>query len=353
MIGIIVPTKNRSDFMIRLVNYYANINSPYTLYIGDSSDKDHSERILTVVKRRENKIKIVYKYYPDTIFSPECVKGPAVIKELLGITTEKYAAFCCDDDFLVPNSLGECALFLEANSDYSTAQGKAALFTLSCEGAYGQIESLGAYKIKESRGQTPSDRLDHFLGDYWVPQFSVHRTKEFLEDHDNVEKLTEMGFCELLPNCRSIVRGKSKRLDCFYLVRQVHSQRWPHPPTLLDAILQSTWQPSFQIYSDTLTAVLMAEEGLSQEIALDIVKQAFGKYLGRGFCRMLRTHKRSRLSYFKDIVKHNSMLKQIHYQILSSFPIFKKGINLPRLLNPSSKYYEDFIPIYKEIARNS
>ena len=54
---------------------------------------------------------------------------------------------------------------------------------------------------------------------------SVHRTKEFIEDIEPVELYTDANFDELLVNSLSIIRGKSKQIDCFYLARQ-----YPRPP---------------------------------------------------------------------------------------------------------------------------
>ena len=37
-VAILIPTKNRSEFLIRQLKYYASVDSVHPIYIGDSSD---------------------------------------------------------------------------------------------------------------------------------------------------------------------------------------------------------------------------------------------------------------------------------------------------------------------------
>ena len=100
MLGIIIPTLNRSDYIIRQLYYYARVNCPYTIYIGDSSDTEHFEKAVSAIGKLSHRIKVVH-----TKISPELVSH-AVVKQLTDIVKEKYIAYIGDDDFFVPNSLG-------------------------------------------------------------------------------------------------------------------------------------------------------------------------------------------------------------------------------------------------------
>ena len=44
-VGILIPTKDRPDFIIRLLNYYQKNEIKHSLYIGDSSNLDNSKKI--------------------------------------------------------------------------------------------------------------------------------------------------------------------------------------------------------------------------------------------------------------------------------------------------------------------
>ena len=51
MLGILIPTLNRSDFVVRQLNYYASVNCHYTIYLGDSSNAHHLEAVLSAIER--------------------------------------------------------------------------------------------------------------------------------------------------------------------------------------------------------------------------------------------------------------------------------------------------------------
>ena len=148
MLGIITPTKNRSEFVIRELYYYASVECPYTIYLGDSSEEEHREKVLSVIDKLKGNLNVVYQYYPDT-------NGHVAMKKLAEIVSEKYMVLSPDDDFLVPNSLRQCVDFLEINPDYATAQGNAILLTLGKIGAYGNIQWCGPYSLRDNQYETP------------------------------------------------------------------------------------------------------------------------------------------------------------------------------------------------------
>ena len=44
-VAILIPTKNRIDFVIRMIKYYVSINSPHPIFIADASS-DSSEELV-------------------------------------------------------------------------------------------------------------------------------------------------------------------------------------------------------------------------------------------------------------------------------------------------------------------
>ena len=120
-LGIIVPTMNRPDFVIRQLNYYASLNSPHTLYYSDASASENSKKIREEIDKLKNKLNIVY------LVSPAGNSIRSVI-QLLSSVRQKYVAFLGDDDYWVPDALSQCAEFLEKNPDYETAITKSLSF---------------------------------------------------------------------------------------------------------------------------------------------------------------------------------------------------------------------------------
>ena len=140
---------------------------------------------------------------------------------------EKYCAYSGDDDFLIPKSIDKCTNFLEENNDYRTAQGKSMIFYFKKDGVYGNKIYSGAYlKNTSIEFEKSSDRAIHFGKNYFTPVFSVRRTKEYLQDLKNFDIIPDKNFGELIQCFSTICNGKSKELDCLYLVRQVHNKRY-------------------------------------------------------------------------------------------------------------------------------
>ncbi len=345
MLGIIIPTKNRSDFITNQLFYYAAVESPYTIYIGDSSDKTHLEKTLLVIEKLKKQIKVVHKHYPGT-------NAPAALKNLSGIVQEKYVAMAGDDDFLIPNSLEKCIEFLEGNQDYATVQGKAVLYTLDRAGAYGRIESFGGYNLGENEYKTPNQRLVYFLSNYWVPEFSVRRTENHIQACDRRDIINDSGFAEIVTSCVSMIQGKSRKLDCLYLIRQVHNQRDQGCKSALDWITNRNWQPAFQIFHDRVVEALMQYEDITRETASDIVKQAFWKYFAGGVCRKFQKQKafQKRIIAFRERVKRIPGIKYLYINIRSKIPGSQNAFYLENLLKSSSPYHKDFMPVYNVIT---
>ena len=122
-VAILIPTRNRSGFVERLVKYYASVKSPHTLYIGDASESFHIEQTKKIVSRYSHDISVVHFSWP----------GLSAHETMIGLaeeSRESYCAFVGDDDFLVSDSLTKCAIFLDSNPSFRTAQGKALIFSL-------------------------------------------------------------------------------------------------------------------------------------------------------------------------------------------------------------------------------
>ncbi|QUX97722.1 hypothetical protein C0J08_20920 [Marinomonas sp. CT5] len=343
MLGIVIPTMNRSEFVIRQLNYYAEVGSPFTVYVGDSSNQEHIDKMLLAIENLKGKLKVVYKLYPN-------VSGPMCLKNLIGIVEENYAAFSGDDDFLVPRFLSKGVDFLEKNPEYRTVQGKGISFELTNVGPYGKQMAVTPYYLKNAEEETPSQRLQAFLANYWVPLFSVHRTSEFLEDHANLEKLTDIAFTEIMANCCTIISGKSKLLDDLYVVRQCHPQR--HLLAKHQKWIESEqWQPSYEVFLETLQDALVKAENISPEDALSTIKESFDLYLHKNEAKErqnLNQKKSSVKSYLKEYFPG---LKTGYLRVKSFFPQESSAISLDSLKSKSSPYNPDFMPLYKTITQ--
>lgn len=349
-VAILIPTMNRADYVIRLLRYYASVDCPHTIYIGDSSNQENSEKIKNEIIKLENKINIIYRYLPNL------TKGSAdAAKHLLSIVKEKYSCYNCDDDYQVPNSLTICAEFLENNPDYATAGGYSVIFRLKNNGVYGDLDNLNDCALPKILNNTASERLVNFLSDNFVPLFYVNRTDQLLKSHEHVSDIKDHMFgSEIVPCALSITAGKSTTLDCLGYMRQMHDQhRVQLEPS--EWITSPDWNESYKIYEHALSESISKKDGIPLENAKKIARKAFTGQLIKWLSAEQRNYGSS-----KSIPKRNykNIVKSIRSKISKNFPFLKSIYRTqirPRLtekkelyaeiLKPESKYHKNFKPV--------
>ena len=108
-VAIIVPTKDRLDFVIRLINYYVSINSPHPIFIGDASNQSSEELVL---KAAQDKLDVYYFHWEKLNDRKTMIK---LAEKASKTNYLNYCAFHGDDDFFIPESLSKCAEFLDNN----------------------------------------------------------------------------------------------------------------------------------------------------------------------------------------------------------------------------------------------
>ena len=278
IVANLIPTKNRSEFLIRQLRYYASVESPHPVYIGVASDKDHRRKNEEEIENLSDRVSINYYHWPEK-------NDRETIASLGESVKENYCAFAGDDDFLIPDSLTQCAEFLGQNLEYRTAQGRAILFSLAESSAYGTFSRVGAYwRKKGMEAESGHERILEFGRNYWVPQFSVHRTNEFVDDSIQYKDISDKSFGELLHSFTFICKGKSRFVDCLYMVRQDHDTRYTLPDAF-NWITRVDWNPSYQTFRNSLVFALMETDDISEEKAQGSVNQAFRAYLSLRFSR--------------------------------------------------------------------
>jgi len=342
MITLLVPTMNRSDFLIRMLRYYDDIGFEGCICIGDSSSPEHVERTKRVIEILRGRLNIIYREYPD-------LNDAVCLKRLLDFVSTPYAAFVADDDFLVPNALNQCAKFLGEHPDYVAAHGIGIAITLDSKGLYGQITQCGLYRQPVIEAKSASQRLDDHLNHYSVALFSVHRIESWRAMYRDVHLLKDKSFgSELLPCCKSVILGKPKELDCLYVVRQMHTQRYLLPDEH-DWITSPEWHSSYMVFRDSLAETLALQDNISIEKAREVVKQAFRSYLA--MCLSYQPNfRRDFYNRWRQIAGTIPGARCM-WQLLRSLRTkqhFK--LSLRELLKSSSPYHTDFMPIYKALT---
>lgn len=343
-ISITIPTFNRPDFIARLLHYYAETQFKGVLLIGDSSNTNHIEQTKKIIAQFKEKLCIEYHLCPN-------MSEPETSVALILKVETPYVAWLPDDDFLLPRGLVQCATFLEENPDYSVAYGTSAMIILEKTGPFGKLHSAGPYGgARDVPHEKAQHRLLNHFSNYFVLSFGLHRTPQMKEAYSRIADVADKGVAEILATCFFVLQGKIKALDCLYLVRQGHDQRYLLPD-IYDWVLRSDWFSSYQIFYDQLSTKLAQQDGISKKEASEVVKRAFWLYLANGFssrwrCRYAVNY--SEKDAAKNILKNVPGARQLWQQMRSFLPAGK--FSLPALLRKTSPYHNDFMPILHSVT---
>lgn len=346
--GIFIPTMNRVDFVIRQIRYYASVQCLHTIYIGDSSPKEESERINSEIKNLGDRIKAKYYHLPG--YSSWQAHNYLVSK-----IEEKYTCYSGDDDYQIPGSITKCIEFLENNPDYTSASGHAVSFRLQEIGPYGNLKRLADYPRQQIEDNTASERIINFFNKYYVTHFSVNRSEIMKKSWQSGEKITDMAFgAEILPTSLPLIDGKSKILDCFGFVRQIHDKQYYNLSNTYTWITNPKWYESYKIFENIMAENLVRKDNISMNDALRVTHQAFWAYLQK----YLTKEYNDLYSPKKREGGYKNMRNSVRTRIIAMFPSLKylyriqikpqitgkKELNF-EVLQSDSPYYKDFKPI--------
>lgn len=329
--GIIIPTKNRLEFVIRQLEYYEKFKSHHTVYIGDSSSKTLYEELVHQINRAR------YSFPVFTFSIPE-LGAEMGMKFLASKVSEDYCAFCGDDDFLVPDAIDDCIKVLIENKKARIAQGEGIVFTIENDTAYGRLNSLN-YNIRNTHivANSGAERLLTISKNFIPAQFSVHRTKEFLHDINEFDRIKDRCYTELLSNYMALINGDSIKIEKLYLIRQDHFNR-NFQLDALDWLLSENWVNASKIFLDTLTNNLIQTSPISNEEAQTVAHQALSNYVS-GFLKKKKNN-------------HLSTNPQFLMRIVNRFPNLKRFLKRKYYLFRFNKYRKDLDLFRKFIEKD-
>jgi len=349
MISLLIPTINRSDFIIKYLNYLKENVFQGQVLIGDSSGQEHFCATKNFVKDFNCKFEIKQYSHPS-MYPYQC------INHMLKDINCPYSMFIPDDDILIPSTLEKCVSFLEENPDYSGVGGMSVL----CEifsGDYNKIMSIGRYNVRELDGERATDRVYDFTSNYSVIAYTLARTEQFKKRFpEHVEKFDVAIGNELLPSVVLAAQGKVKMLDELFVVRQIHQRRILFP-TVFDTILQPHWASSTTNFIEYLARIVAEEDSISYEEAYPVANKAIEQLLIRQIISKYSEVKSSfwKKPSFRSAIKSIPGSKKTINKLRSLRTIFTASqgeISLPALLNTSSIFHKDFLPVYKVITQS-
>lgn len=347
-VDLIIPTFNRTDYLRRILDYYLELGVDFNYIIADSSNQEI---------KRQNK-KLINKYtklnilYVDK-FSDKLIQSYKFAK-MVQYAKSKYVIFCADDDFIIPNAIRECVKFLENHPDYSAAHGSYIGFHLFKNQFLGT--RLG-WDFRHSPAsisfEKPAQRLKYYLLNNSQVLWSVRRTnivktcyKELLKTKFDPYLIAILG--EMLPDALTVIFGKVMRLNTLYGARQYFGSVISYYPSFFDTKRLGKYNIEYEKFKSCLIRNLKKVDNTTQEQLTQTINTAMKEA--------------TNLSYQQHFMnKIHLTLKsypQSFYLILKALQAMylfskKKTDIIGKIDNPSSKFFNDFDMIKRNILNHS
>jgi len=362
MISLLMPTMNRSDFVIRSLHYYANLNFESPIFIGDSSNEQEFEKTEAAIKKLGDRLEVTHLHLPG-------LGVYAAVFKLIELVTTPFSAFLPDDDFLVPDSLYLLVRFLQENHDYSCAWGKSLQFVLNVKKVpYGQIDVLTPCNLPTCSSfnhESAEERLKVHVHNYTSVFIGACRTAMFKKALESAMELHNLvgsrkddswqligSFSEMIVSYSLVLQGKIKSIDCLYWIRQIHDERYIFL-TSFENVMNPYWSSVYEVFINSLAAELKTQDGIDEIAARNVIKKVFEINLNSSLVKKQEGQDVEKLLSFKNKVRKSLKavpgLKKVYRTAKSQFASADAMV-LEKLLIDSSPYNKDFLPVYELVC---
>lgn len=340
-ISIVVPTKNRFQYISKLINYYDKVNYSGTLIIVDSSSKEILTKTEQLIKAKK-KLKINYVKFTSNEVGAKAKICPEI--------TTKYTIQAGDDDYYSPDGLSKIITFLDSNTDYASASG----YGYSVGYSLKENKVLGSFKynIETSEKDSSYKRIQEMPLNGNVADYAVFRTEIFqkifknllYDESYNIYCIRQ--YWEYTFKLYKFLYGKSTELDIFFLIRfRVPENSFSFSKSFYQVYLEdkkSFFKAYFYVVKKLMTTCKNLKKEDSQIIFL-LSKQKIKQLV------LIQIRDKHRIYYkcYKKIWRLKNLI------ISLSFKIIRLNTNIVDILTnkKSKKYKDDFTKIIESIIR--
>lgn len=333
-VAIIIPTMNRPDFILRQFEFYELTDSPHPVYVLDSSNEENSEKIKNGIKKFK-KLNITYQWAPP---------GKDYEYQLLSLVKEKYCMQIGDDDLVIPDTISECADFLENHPDYGTCKGKQVNIRFRSEDNIKPYGLIAKQTLPLGRSIEDENMLVR-AKNFWSDPVFLGLTVRRIETEKAIRNITKHFFMmgdmtEFLIMSILITSGKLKVLDKLGHIMQISDLRsFDHSLTSDFKLIGEEWSRCEKEFSEIIRG-----KGISEKDSLLVVKGLFILYLAHQYS--IETGWTSIGQKGSGSVREGQNLFKKLRHFASNKPFLKSiyyKFKPPKYVTmPESKYYKDF-----------
>jgi len=220
-LSILIPTKNRPDFILRVLKYYSCAGFSGDILIGDSSDEDVYRELLDNISFYSDVLRIRH-------FHKKNLTADKMVSFLCDYVDTQYSVMHPDDDVVLVPSISECLEFLDQNADYSAVHGLALNISIdhNSSSPFGGLTSVKDYPLAPALSDYSYERVMTYFANVKNINMSVVRHDVNSQAFSQIEKLSDFDssyvYGELVHAAVVLARGKVGSIDVCYLVRQKH-----------------------------------------------------------------------------------------------------------------------------------
>ena len=218
---ILIPTKNRPEWLKRSLLCYDTQKFPLSILIGDSSNKKNyliNKKTCSEFKNLDVKI---FNYPKDNV-------QQTLIKLSKYIDTP-FSATVSDDDILVIEGLRKSIKILKSSPGIIGVTGSAKLISVKNSKTFGKIINISNYHMRAIVNSSAITRTNDYLDLPTNIVFCTMRSKQFTECQKFLGLLPPYHqtffFGEILAALWMLNKGKIYKLKRLYLLRQGHENQ--------------------------------------------------------------------------------------------------------------------------------
>ena len=334
--------------MRRLLDYYHSLDFSGELIFCDASDDSATYDLVVSAAKRGGRL-IKYRHSASRPWES--------VAECFHLSTSDFAAFCGDDDYLVPTTIEKCITFLAQNPAYSSVHGKAII--AESRSSSNRIDAVGNYPLPVRPEETGSLRILNLGGEYRVNLFAVHCAAIFRRMCDASAKYDPEFTCadwvfsqELLPNFLSSVCGKAFELSDLYLVRHIHSRRQQFPKPS-EWMASPVWGSSYTYCIKKLGATIAQVDGFAESVSEDTARISLERYLvgwrrEESSANVARLKVLGAMKLILELLGLGGIMRRIRNALFPK-PLDEQ-VTLDRILDVRHPYHQEVLPVLRSFG---
>jgi glycosyltransferase domain-containing protein len=271
VITFVIPTRNRPDFLRRVLAYYRRTGATYPLLVADSSDGPPPADVLPLLAEPPVR---------HLVFPPETRFHAKILQALREVETPCVCLWA-DDDFMVPDCAAAGAALLARDASYSAAAGRSIHFTLYDEG---RVLRVWPYEQRAWEEPDVERRLVSYFENYTTVFYAVQRTASQLRRFQQLSEANlDYWWGELVLAADTLIEGRVHLDPRLGMVRESHEQQssaeaW----NVFSWISTGTYGAGFPKVRALLQESLVRDHGRDPARAAALVDQALWAFLRHG-----------------------------------------------------------------------